>query len=116
MNQLDLFQSVDNLENAAPAEFEISSEYAIPPRPVPRQALNICYPFDKMQVGDSFFVPLTGDAKDDARTRSRMQNAAARFVKQQVAAGVFGAENIKFTIRKFVNLDGTVGLRCWRVS
>jgi len=72
---------------------------------VPTPAGRSKYPFQEMEVGDSFFVPL----EDETLAKRRAQSVRAQ-------AGRFGKINgVKFSIRT-LDEDGQVGVRCWRVE
>ncbi len=59
------------------------------------------YPFREMNIGDSFFVPLSG-YKTEHTLRSTLYDAAKRRGK---------GENYRIIVRQ---VDG--GMRCWRIQ
>ena len=79
--------------------FQIERDIPIPPRAV-RKSSSL-YPFEDMQVGDSFLVPLNG-AKVEL-VRGRIQNQLTRFRKADSAK--------KFSMRV---IEG--GIRVWRIE
>lgn len=80
--------------------FEIRSDVPVPE--VRRGARRTNYPFDVMQVGQSFFVPA---GEHPEKTRLRLKSAAARWRK------VHGLQHIKFTVAE---TDDMVGV--WRIA
>lgn len=63
---------------------------------VPRVRRYTKYPFDKMEVGDSFYC--------DGATRNSIASSASRYARNK-------GQGKKFTIRKEGN-----GCRCWRIA
>lgn len=74
-------------------KYEIEKNVPVPPRSK--------YPFEQMDVGDSFFTPLGPD-----QTIKRLQNTLSG------AAGYF-ARN---TEMNFVIRQANDGVRCWRIK
>jgi len=74
-------------------EFKIEKGIAIPER----KGGTVKYPFEQMEVGDSFFVPESAEVR-----RSNFSNSASSYGKRT---------GKKFTVRK---VEG--GWRCWRVE
>lgn len=75
--------------------FEIEKNIPIP-------GYHCKYPFEKMEIGDSFFVK---EASDSYRRKVRN------------AANMFGKKNgCKFKTRSMKNKDGIDGIRIWRVE
>ena len=74
--------------------FEIEKDIAIPPRGFHK------YPFDEMEPGDSFFIPLNGE--DSIRLRCKIKSASKNYGKKY---------SKKFTVR-YMKQQG--GIRCWR--
>lgn len=83
---------MSNIQPVSGSMFEIESGKPIPPDPRKK------YPFDQMEVGDSFFVPL-GD--NEQRVKKTVSNCARSFGKRV---------GQRFSIRS----DGD-GIRIWRV-
>ena len=83
---------------------EIKIDKDVPP-PIPSNGRPFKYPFLRMEVGDSFAVPLMGEMrKDEDLAACRLRAAASRH--RQVYGG-------KFSIRT----DRKKGeARCWRVE
>jgi hypothetical protein len=74
-------------------EFKIEQGIEIPPR----RSGALKYPFDQMNVGDSFFIP-----EDSSVKPANVSNSAQAYGKQT---------GRKFTVRR---VEG--GYRCWRTE
>ena len=69
--------------------------------PIPEAATGRKYPFDQLQVGDSFFAP--------GKTQSHMNNCAGNYRKSM--------PHVKFTMRNVKDETGhVIGARVWRVA
>lgn len=83
--------------------FKVEKNVAIPPRTSGRPNGGSKYPFLKMSVGDSFFIP----ASDQAEASKIVNNVHGS------ASNVFGKGGI--TARR-VEEKGQLGVRVWRVK
>jgi len=80
--------------------FKIEKNIPIPK--ICRPGRNFIYPFNEMEVGDSFFVPLNGEKK--TAVQASIVNSAAR---RKEPGGK------RFTTRYMAEEDG---IRCWRIN
>ncbi|KKK57043.1 hypothetical protein LCGC14_3058470 [marine sediment metagenome] len=62
------------------------------------------YPFPKMKIGDSFFVPLNG--RKTKRVQPSIVSAGHRYQNQ----------NKRFTTRIIIKKDVEIGIGCWCVK
>jgi len=67
--------------------------------PIPNED-HFKYPFEFMEIGDSFFLPLNG--VDSIRIRNNVYSSAKKYA---------AANNMKFAVR-YMKHQG--GVRCWR--
>jgi hypothetical protein len=72
--------------------------------PVPKHEYGIKYPFKKMEVGDSFFVP-----KDDVTDRNSIRQACYYMQRKMENA-------VKFRVVNEDNDTGFIGYRVFRVK
>jgi len=84
------------------ANYQIQSNIPAPPL-TQRNGPTRKYPFKDMQVGDSFFVPLS--AERWTRERTRVEVAAVKYANKN--------PGVRFTCASS-RYDG--GLRCWRIA
>ena len=83
--------------------FKVEKNVAIP---ATAWAMKAKYPFAKMSVGDSFFVPVEPQTRlSFDRARARICSACYSFCK--------GGYSDKFTIRK---IEHEGGFRVWRIA
>lgn len=66
--------------------------------PIPEQVRKTEYPFEQMEVGDSFFA--------EGKTTDQLGNASGHWRKKK---------GWGFTIRKETSEDGKNGARIWRI-
>ena len=76
------------------SNFEIEKDIAIPTRDAWK------YPFNEMEIGDSFFIPLNG--QDSIRLHHKIKSAARHYCKS----------NMKSFAVRYMKQQG--GIRCWR--
>ena len=62
------------------------------------------YPFQHMNVGDSFYVPHKGPEDEFEKTRGKINSEARRFVRESEDEPKFQTRLVK------------QGYRCWRVA
>lgn len=76
--------------------------------PIPEkiQGPRLRYPFNYMEVGDSFFVPLNG------RKAANVMSSISGSARSGRAASAGGR---RFTSRR-VTENGVPGIRCWRFA
>ena len=84
------------------SEFKIEKDVELPRSRLGRH--NQKYPFEDMEVGDSFFAPANG--LERGVLGSRINNAARPFGKRH---------DMKFTVRIVEEKQGE-GVRVWRVE
>ena len=75
------------------------------------------YPFDRMKIGDSFFVPLShydGAKKLDVEKASAIQSSLSSTLRYACSKRSINLK--KFSSRR-VKKDGDIlGIRCWRLK
>lgn len=120
--------NAENQTQAAPktvhTAFEIEDNVALPSGTVRRAGAQL-YPFDALQVGQSFFVPNTEDKPNAAKSlASTVSSAVARYavpVEGQFKTNKAGEQvpvtepTRIFVVRKDVK-DGVEGARVWRTA
>lgn len=107
-------------KTAAPSSFAIEDGFAIPTASGRGRGGNV-YPFDALNVGQSFFVPNTEDKPNAAKSlASTVSSATARYA--EVVEGQFKTnkkgEQVPVTreTRKFVVRSVEGGARVWRTA
>lgn len=86
--------------------FQLEADVPVPARAAPNRDAK--YPFNQMEVGQSFLVPLTGEDNDVNRIRRRMNSACG--TAQRRIRKTTGNE-VRFTSRTV-----TEGVRVWRTK
>lgn len=118
---------VDSYYASLPPTFEIEKDVAIPPitgRGRTSQASK--YPFDDLQVGESFFVANTAEMPDAAKSMNSTTSTANRRYSE-VIEGEFATKKNgeqvparrqirKFICREFLHPTKGPGARIWRVE
>jgi hypothetical protein len=85
------------------SDIQIDKGVEMPSRNAPRR-----YPFDQMEVGDSF--ALSADSADNfERVRNALSGAIRKYVNSERGEGT------KFATRKMDD-EGDFVIRCWRVE
>jgi hypothetical protein len=103
----------------------IQKGIALPPRTshVPRRGET--YPFSTMESGDSFFIPATAERPKPATAYSSTVTSATNRYAEKTGRKIVNrrgkeVDELKptrqFVIRPWVEPDGTVGARVWRVD
>ena len=78
--------------------------------PIPRQQRRKkFYPFEEMEIGDSFFVPVEGNDKKAYAIKRQSVLASVRYARH---IKMFG-EHRKFVTRSDLENGG---IRCWRLK
>ena len=90
------------------AEYEISNEYEIP---TDFRTTESRYPFENMEVGQSFFIIPEYEEETLKRLSNRIAQARQAFQKRKARMG----EEVQFTQRLRTENDET-GYRIWRVK
>lgn len=85
-----------------------------------RRASSSKYPFDKLEVGQSFFVPQTAKTKDIVRTMSSVVSNAKKKYAEEIPGKFKESKNgpvpvLKYT-RNFVARPVEGGARVWRTE
>lgn len=71
------------------------------------------YPFNEMEIGDSFGIGSTGSAKVRYDAAAAYGSRLSLEHRIRVAASAYGSRHgMKFSVKT----DSTGGYRCWRVS
>ena len=86
------------------------------PIPTDYRSTDIKYPFDEMEIGDSFFISPEYEDEDTKRLSNRIAQARQGYQKRMAKQGT----EVKFTQRQWVEDYGgkegpIAGLRVWRV-
>ncbi len=98
--------SLTELNAATPGPWSETKIEKGVPLPKPRRRRSGSFPFDGMEIGDSFAVPIAGE-----RYPSGSDKAQASL---SVAARKYGKERGKAFAVRIIRNEGIV--RCWRVS
>jgi hypothetical protein len=80
------------------------------PIPTDYRSTDIKYPFDEMEIGDSFFIVPEYEDETVKRVGNRVAQARQSYQKRMARQGT----EVKFTQRQWVEED-IAGLRVWRV-
>lgn len=100
-DQIAAANAEETTMTAANTGFTIDDDIAPPTGRAARQS---AYPFDKLEVNQSFFVP--AEDVDQAKLLGRLTTACSNRSKK----------GGKFIARKWTGKDGVLGVRVWRTA
>ena len=81
------------------------------PIPTDFRQTELKYPFDEMNVGDSFYISPRSEEENVKRLGNRIAQARQAYQKRMGKRG----EEMRFTQRMWTE-DGVAGYRVWRVT